>query len=213
MIPLAIILLTYERTDCAVRTVSAIKANLRYPEIAWIVADDGSRGEHLVAVRKAIGTVCTISSSRRSYGGMANWAWEVSKSISPVTLWVEDDWVLDREFDPSHYINLLISNDNIGMVRLGRLPIGLDMYSIGDGKQIYLHVLPTRQYMFSGNPSLRHIRFYEAFGAYPEGLQPDKTETDYDNQIRIKGAHPKILYPVDLGTWGLFGHIGTVRAY
>ena len=210
--PLAIVLLTYERTEYALQTVRGIQENLRYPETHWIVADDGSRQEHIDAVRTAVGAEHRFSTGKRSYGGIANWAWETSRSISPVTLWLEDDWYLDAPFDPSHYIELLMQEGSVGMVRLGRLPIGLDARTVGDGAQMYLHIQPTQQYMFSGNPSLRHIRFYEQFGPYPVGKSPGQTECDYDGQIRARGAHPKILFPIDVGTWGLFGHIGAVKA-
>jgi hypothetical protein len=78
---------------------------------------------------------------------------------------------------------------------------------------MYLHMLPSTPYMFSGNPALRHIRFYEAFGAYPLDLDPGETEVKYDAQIRARGNSPKILYPIDFGAWGAFGHIGEVKSF
>ena len=41
--PIVIVLQTWERTDCALRTIAAARQYLRYPDVRWYVADDGSR--------------------------------------------------------------------------------------------------------------------------------------------------------------------------
>ena len=133
-----------------------------------------------------------------------------------VLAWLEDDWELRRDLDLTPYARLLAQHDDVGMVRLGHLAIDLDCRTVGYDSVHYLSILPTTNYQFSGNPSLRHRRFWEAFGEYPEGLNPGNTEIAYDAQIRNVGLNtnaPRIVWPVDIGGWGVFAHIGEVKSY
>lgn len=205
-----IILLTYQRTEYALRTVRCAKQNLRYDgEIKWIMVDDGSRESHVNAVAEEIGDVA-YRTGRNSYGGNANWAWE--RAQSDVTLWLEDDWELRNPLDITPYVNLLRKHDDIGMVRLGLLPIDLKLYSIGRDGIMYLDVSKESNYAFSGNPHLKHKRFQE-YGLYPEGLNPGQTEIAYDYQIRHGDGFSKIVWPVDVGSWGAWSHIGESKSY
>lgn len=218
-----IVFQTYQRTAYALATIAAIKKYLDYP-VRWLVVDDGSGVSdtspaslvdtaHVDAVCKAIGDdLLYIHSERIGYGALANIAWRESAKHDPITLWLEDDWILQDHFDPSHYIEFLQFEQHIGMVRLARIPIGLHSDIIGDGAEVYLRLKKGSGYYFSGNPSIRHVRFYDVYGNYPEGLQPGDTEVEYDR--RIQGfAGPDIIFPVNVGTWGLFGHIGTEKSY
>lgn len=212
-----IIFQTYKRTEYALRSIAAIKEYLKYP-VRWLVVDDGSDAAHVDAVGAAIGDdLMGIFSKRIGYGALANRAWKESiRQEDSLTMWIEDDWVLDRTFDPTHYINLLETDLSVGMLRLGRIPIGLHSEVVGDGSEVYLRLKRGMGgYYFSGNPSIRHSRFYEAYGDYPVGLHPGDTEVTYDRQIQsVNGiAGPDILIPVNIGTWGLFGHIGAEKSY
>jgi hypothetical protein len=218
--PIVVIFLTYARTDYALRTLRAATDLLAYPNLLWYVADDGSSREHIEAVRAtlaaATGKVVGEHSERLGYGASANRAWHVAHDHADITLWLEDDWVLSRIFNPSYYAQTLLRHDFIGMIRLAHLPVSLrcetmGFYSGGHGA-VYLKMDRSTPYAFSGNPALRHRRAREAWGAYPEGLAPGDTEVAYDGQIRERGG-PCILWPVDIGENGLFGHIGEIKSY
>lgn len=212
---LIIIFQTYARTNYAVATIRAIKQNLKYePGYHWIVADDGSDDAHADAVQREIGiqNILEYRNERIGYGALANWAWEFSNHYGAVTLWLEDDWTLDREFDPTHYVERLNNNAQLGIIRLARWANGLRGEVVGDGAQCYLKLEHT-PYYFSGNPSLRHIRFFHHYGGYPTGLNPGDTELGYDRNIQAAEQGPHVFLPVDIGTWGLFGHIGTEVSY
>lgn len=219
MVDLVVILQTYKRTDYALRTIGAMQQWLLSQEPiswGWLVVDDGSEQAHLDAVTSQIGDdfLLGIYSRREGYGALANRAWRGSAQQGEVTLWLEDDWILQAEgFNLRHYLDLLRTDTAIGMVRLARIPIGLHGQVIGDGKEVHLRLIKGEgQYYFSGNPSLRHYRFYEAYGDYPEGLPPGDTELGYDGKIQgIAG--PDIIIPFDIGTWGCFGHIGAEKSY
>lgn len=217
MQPILIILQTYERTAYALETIRAAKANLRYPlPLKWFVTDDGSRPDHVREIESEIGGESLIGkfSQRVSYGTCGNQAWKfASHNGFGLTLWLEDDWKLRQPLDLALYAAVLEQNQDVGMVRLGRIPPWLDCHTDAYNGAVYLWYQFTTPYAFSGNPSLRHRRFHEAYGDYPEREQPGETERIYEAHVREIKDGPKILAPVDLGTYGAFQHIGDVKSF
>ncbi len=222
MPPIVIVFLTYRRTDYAMRTIRGICDHLRYGgELLWYVADDGSAPEHLTAVHAALDGQRIIGehSEHIGYGAGANRAWHAAHDHADLTLWLEDDWELRTDFDVTPYAKLLSDNGEIGMVRMGYLNVGMEGYLFGHDGRLYWHLQrapdtrgnPTPM-TFTGHPSLRHRRFREAYGAYPEGLNPGQTEMAYAWQFR-QGSGPDIVWPAALGEWGLFHHIGVEKSY
>lgn len=221
--PIVIILQTFKRTDVALRTIAAARANLRYDgPLYWYIADDGSPPAHVDAVWEALSGSWSAFESlkvhghnqRRGYGGNANAAWDAADREAALTLWLEDDWELREPLDLWPYAALLMENEDVGMVRLGYI----DPARLGEpfdrGGLIYHHLerIPpdTSFYAFTGHPSLRHRRYRDAYGPYPEGLKPGDTELAYAYQYRI-GQGPAIVWPAAYPTGGLFAHIGTVK--
>lgn len=224
---LSIVLTTYARTSYATRTIASVLENLIYKdqkangnlEVAWFVVDDGSVQEHQNAIREALvgQRVEYFHSQRRGYGANVNDAWRRSWELSSVSLLLEDDWELRYAWDVTPYVRLLEYNTLVGMVRMGYLPVGLHLTSVGYEGRMYLQVEPDTQYYFSGNPHLKHRRFAEMYGWYPEGRNPGDTELGYDWQCRSKALHqnnmPLIWWPLAIGDRNLFGHIGTEKSY
>lgn len=220
--PIVIILQTYKRTDVALRTIAAACARLAYQgDLHWYVADDGSPAEHVQRVRDELTfqEACVIGhhSERRGYGANCNTAWRMADATSPLTLWLEDDWELTAPLDLTHYADLLIEREEIGMVRLGILNIDIKGRTWGHAGHLYwtLDHIPHHDGtpVFTGHPSLRHVRYRDVYGWYPEGLSPGDTELAYAYQYRIgAAAGPAILWPVDYPAYGLFGHIGIVKS-
>lgn len=211
--PIVIILQTYQRTDYARRTIKEMIANFDYPR-HWYVADDGSPTEHVEAVLAALSGEHVVGwhSEKLGYGGNSNRAWDAAHQHADITLWLEDDWELRRQLNPTRYAELLHHTEGVGMVRLGHLAVGLRAEVSGYDGAHYLTLHKSTQYTFSGNPGLRHRRFLQAYGYYPVGPNPGDTEIAYDAHIRSV-AGPDIVWPVDIGGWGLFGHIGEIKSY
>lgn len=218
--PITIIFQTYARTDYALATIEAAKAQLHYSDLRWYVADDGSSPEHVQAVIEAFwsnGIEVQWHSERTSYGMNTNRAIAAAMEISPLYLPLEDDWILQEPLDLWPYADLLLSTEDIGMVRLGYLNAGLtgQLEALRDGLYWRLDDTGGREasrYAFTGHPSLRHRRYHEAHGLYPEGWQPGDTENLYAAQYQVgKGAD--IVWPAVLGISGPFGHIGAVKSY
>ena len=228
--PIVIILLTYQRTEYALRTVRAANAHLRYDgEMRWYVADDGSHGKHVDDVLSTCfdtlqpyGSGLPSSflgrhSARRGYGGNANDAWRAVDGETPLTFWLEDDWVLESDLDLTPYARLLIERDEIGMVRLGHLNLDVRGRTWGHDGRVYwlLDHAPHHEGtpVFTGHPSLRHRRYRECYGWYPEGRTPGDTELAYAYQFRVGPLEgPGIVWPVGYSQWGQFAHIGEIKS-
>lgn len=216
----AIVLVTYARTNYAVRTAVSVKEKLKYDgKLAWYVGDDGSSKEHFETVLSVLKGVDFIGChsidfvpGKRWPGKSWNRAWVEAMKFSNIVFWLEDDWELRTELDITPYVKLLSERQDVGMIRLGHLAINLNMTSRGYNGIHYLQMWRNMQYGYSGNPHLKHRRFYEAYGPYNEAITPGDTEIDYDNRFRnIKG--PEIYWPVDIGGWGVFSHIGEEQSY
>jgi len=215
--PIIVILQTFRRTDVALRTIAAARQFLRYPDLRWYVADDGSPREHYEAVLEAVGgDLWAAHSERRGYGGNMNAAVEAAHGVSALLFALEDDWELRAPLDLYQYACLLMESEEIGMVRLGTLNLDIRGRSWAHGGRVYwkldkeAHIEGTP--VFTGHPSLRHRRYREAYGEYPVGLTPGDTELAYAWQFRMgPQAAPGIVWPADYPASGLFGHIGSVK--
>lgn len=216
--PIVIILQTWERTDCAVRTIRAARRNLVYPDLRWYVADDGSRSEHVDTVLSELETSNLIGwhSERRGYGANMNVAVQAAHDVSALILALEDDWELRQPLDLYAYAALLMETAEVGMVRLGVLNLDMRGRSWAHGGQVYWkldrepHLEGTP--VFTGHPSLRHRRYREVYGGYPEGLSPGDTELAYAYQFRWAPQDaPGIVWPADYPAAGYFGHIGSIK--
>lgn len=222
--PINVVLLTYgngdERTEYAVRTAEAMVKHLAYPELAFYIADDGSNQRHLDSVLKCfegqpVSGWHTIPGG--TYGANVNKAYAAVKDISKLTMWIEDDWVLRDRLDLYPYAALLMEQESIGMVRLGYLNLNMSGKVFGHSGRLYWRLdRDADDYVFTGHPSVRHNRFFDAYGNYQEGLNPGLTELSYGLQYR-RGSGPDIVWPVglvdDREMWGPFDHVGEKQSY
>jgi hypothetical protein len=217
--PIVVILQTWERTSYALRTIDAALAYLRYPNLLWYIADDGSRPDHYDDVHDALvstGRLIGGHSERAGYGANANHAWRVARDVSRLTFFLEDDWELRQPLDLYPYAALLMERPEVGMVRLGVLNLDVRGRTWGHDGRVYwtLDREPHHEGtpVFTGHPSLRHTRYWEAHGDYPENLGPGDTELAYAYHYRMTVPEaPAIVWPADYPAAGLFGHIGSVK--
>lgn len=214
---LVVCLLTYQRTDYAVRTIRSTCEKLRHDgPISWYVADDGSAPTHVgrvMAQLEAHGADILGMHSQR-LGPGANWNRAIAKALeaADVLVWLEDDWELTRELDVTPYLQLLAERPDVGMVRLGYLAVGLALTSVGHAGRHYLQMERSTQYAYSGNPAVRHRRFHDSYGDYPTDRNPGECEIALDAVFRSKSG-PTIWWPVDLGGWSVWGHVGQQQSY
>lgn len=236
---LAIILLTYQRTEYAIRTIQGIIHHLDYPNRGWYIADDGSSDYHTEAILDLLNFHKEYIIGHHSHrfspccGKGWNFAIKSALEYSDYMLIMEDDWVLSGNFDmnpdnhpgqfninpyicggkfnPAPYIEMLGQREDVGMVRLGGIAVGNNVELIGHNGHHYIKYHRDRQYAYSGNPHIRHKRFIEAYGLYSEAeLNPGELELEFDGRFRTTDG-PDIWRPYDIPGWGIFHHVGEAR--
>lgn len=222
---IAICLFTYNRFDYARRTVAAIRHHFKYDNYAYFIGDAGSDPDELARFMGLFDDLeeRVMYSHSGPYGAGQNWNMAINAALEKTDFFVrlEDDWELLADFDPTAHVEILQQDADIGLIRWGNLPIELSLETQGRHGHMFLQVLPTRNYFYSGNPHLTHRRFWDYYGQYPEGLEPGWTEVGYDEIVRSKAMpdyehlrpYPKILLTPTAWGNGLFGHIGTVKSF
>lgn len=205
------LLITYKRTDLAIRTIEGVRKHLGWANIGWHLADDGSGEEHLNKLREAIGPTYAVTVSdaaRKGVGHSMNLGMEACLKRADYILWLEDDWELVQPFDLTPCVKLLEERQDIGMVRLAYISPGIEAQLVSGAGRLWwkLHKGPT--YTFTGHASLRHRRFCEAYGPYPSGLTPGETELAMCGKFNNSDG-PAVALPAWTGEWGPFHHIGS----
>lgn len=224
--PLSICLVTYKRTEMAVKTIRSTIENLDYPKElrSWFVYDDGSAPEHNQAIREALKDEQVkhyISERMRPAGkedtydcGMGwNKILGLAHQNSDFVLWIEDDWNLDEKLDLKPFIKLLTENEDVGIVSFRILSVGADVHTVGYDGIHYLQYARTTQYAYSGNPHLRHARFALSYGWFMEDCNPGDVELKQDDRYRLATEGPKIWRPLNISLWGAWKHEGTEKSW
>ena len=219
--PITIILITAgttpERTEYAVRTIRAAKRYLVYnPGLQWFIADDGSKPDHIDAIRNEISDCYAVGlwSEHNSYGRSCNEAIHKTRECGELMFFLEDDWELLYPLDLWPYADLLHEDTSVGMVRLGYLNAGVKGETFGHLGSLYWRLSCESPYIFTGHPSLRHMRFHDHAGEYTERLQPGETELAMAWKYKTSpDPRPSIVWPCMMGQNGYFAHIGSVQSY
>lgn len=211
--PIWILMTTYRRTEIAIKTIQAVKQNFIWPNIGWIITDDGTGNDHLQRLVEEIGysyAIHTYNGQRRGVGHNMNWGlrkiWEMGAEL---TLMLEDDWECHKPFDPSPSVKLLMNNSDAGMVRYGYMSAGLSGEVVSKEDSLWLRFHRNMYtYIYSGHASLRHRRLHEKVGMFSEGLRPGENELDFCAKYNATSNAPDIYWPLDYGHIGPFVHIG-----
>lgn len=220
--PLTVILLTYKRTDYALRVTHAAGKHLFYPEWGWYISDDGSSSEHHDWVLKSCEAtdrpLLGHHNEAVSYGAGANAALSTAFNVGQLVLMLEDDWELTQSLDIWKWAALLMERPDIGMVRMGYLNNGLSGTLIEHKGNLYWNLDDTESkhhsiMAFAGHPAIIHRRYFDSYGLYPEKWQPGETELRMAWQFAAQPVGPSIVWPAELGSAGPWAHVGGVQSY
>lgn len=221
-IPVTVIITTYDSGDntrfpLLYTTIQALKDKMNYPNLYWIITDDGSpkHDEMVQKVTEMLGIerVTFFNTERKGVGYAKNNALEEAFKRSPMVFLLEDDWELKEPFDLLTHVQLMLDNPDIGMIRFGFL--GGDLIGrytdYGDFKTYWTLQPASGFYVYSGQVSLRNKLFYDRVGYHTVGLQAGQEEEDMCWRYNSLENPPKILWPAQYGTVlnaGLFKNIG-----
>ena len=229
---IAIGLVTYKRTELALRTIYSTCRNLLYPKEKrwWYIGDDGSPGDHLGRILHTLSVhgenVLGFHSERIRHPGQeethnAGLGWNrtlgICHQFSDFVLFLEDDWDLDEPLDLKPHIQMLHENERVGICSFRILSTDADVFTQGYNGRMYLQYERRTQYAFSGNPYLRHARYTNKYGWFAEDRNPGLMELDQDDRYRTAQGgdeeYPRIWRPADISVWGAWKHIGTEKSW
>lgn len=177
------------RERVAEDVVATWERHLSYDgEIRLHVADDGSDEEHFEKFWAFTERWRDSSSSqqRRGVGASLNHALRAAFAVSPLALYLIDDWKALADFDLTPWADLLINDDvppaRTGMVRFSPPHPGLTgvvtAFPSGWGLRLDRH-----NFAFATRPALYHQRMIDRYGWFDEGVNAFVVEDRYNNQF------------------------------
>ena len=212
--PVTVLLVTYNRPAEIRRTLTALQTHLRYPGLlTWHLADDHSPDAYIPALLQDFPHLhFTVSDGAR--GG---WGHNVNLALRACPhdyiFLCEDDYVCRRDLDLGRGVALLGADETMGAVRYdGLAGHALDLLlreaQTPLGSISHLRVLKSSPHLnvYSNRPHLRHVRFHQLYGYYPEGKRLGTTEEMYAHIV--KGTAGPDVVALDDGIAPAFDHIG-----
>jgi len=214
------------RTEYAVRTVRSTIEHLQYPKhlVSWYIADDGSPKDHMVAILDALHGQQLLgyhserirrSGDENTYFCGVGWnrGYGIGHQNSDYVLFLEDDWEMEADLDPTPHIKLLDEREDVGMITYRILSVDAGLYTVGHDDTVYLMYLRGHQYAYCGHPAIRHARFVKSYGYFHEQLNPGDIELEMGARYTGNPDGPNIWRPATLDQWGAWHHIGTDKTW
>lgn len=202
--PISVMMTTHNRTNVACATIDAVVKNLKYKNINWIISDDRSDEGHIEKLLRRFKDngitdvkVCKTDSDRWGLGAAMNNGLRKAFEYSPIVLTMEDDWILQKELNPSYYIGILSQIKDISAIRLATL-INAKSRKLETIKGMcFVYPEDRMDSVFNNQVALRHKRIYDDLGFYSENCSPDESERDMINRFNrfMKAHHNCVLFP------------------
>lgn len=211
---ISVLIATYERWELLKECLAHLESNLRYAgEIRYVLADDGDTDKTSYNIDswfddeirrwEVIG-----GSERLGLGGNVNRA--LKQLQTDIVLQLQDDYFLRKPLELTPHVERLLLDPTAGWIRL-RLLNGQRFTATVEDRYWRVNWFSEEGYICSDQPHLKHMRFHQAFGYYPEGLKVADTENEWcwrvREEAREKGG-PGVLVPTFVDIDNLWTHEG-----
>lgn len=211
----AVLIVTYDRPEEIRLTIRSLREGLVYSgHLHWHLADDASPAGYLEGIEADFPDLNFTSTvtQRKGWGTNVNTAFAFLQKFEYVYL-NEDDYMLCHDLYLNKGIALLKEKENIGLVRYDGI-VGHDLNLELRETRSCLNYLRVRKdspalNIYSNRPHLRHRRFTEAYGRYPEGWSLGRTEQAYAHGVKQHPGPDVALFPD--GLLRAFLHLGRTR--
>lgn len=219
----SILIPTYNRTQIVADTVSRLAQMLVYPGALtfWLGVDNDKEDAAQVKsyVEKFSGaTVNALNGPRRTnkringyLGANLNMLLKASTKDN-ILMQMDDDHRLLRKLDICEHVEKLVTDATCGWIRL--MGVGFHNYcGCLEGRYWRVKWDSAELYIPSNRPHIKHRRFHNHYGLYPEGLKLGETEERFCHQCKdialSTKTGPSVLVPLDVMTESSWDHIGT----
>lgn len=206
--PLAVLIVTYQRAPILAQTLEGVRAHVRYDgPLHLVIADDGSTdGTHQLA--RDCGAHLVVS-DRAGLGANTNAGLRAALALADLVLQLQDDMLPLSPLDLSPHAAWLLEHPGDGFIRLWG--VGGHRYTATlDDRYWRISWQSDELYIASDRPHLKHRRFHDAAGFYPEGLPTAATEEVWCHQAKDAGqaGAPAVIVPHAFDTERNFEHLG-----
>lgn len=235
--PVTILINTYSRLSELIATVDGLKRQIIYPadKLEWVIADDCSPDNYLAQLRACKvfdGLNVRFISTPVNSGVGASMNWGFRHVDTDYVFYTQDDLYPTQPLDLRKSVALMEAQPNIGILRyraLGSdqlyiyrqhemdlsewLPFPIAGETAMAGKCVYLIIDKDSQslYIYSDNPQLRRMSWFDTYGWHYEGLKLGAQEDAYCHRVKaIMNKYPDALWVCCLPEWvnSHYAHIG-----
>jgi len=191
------------RLTTAEMAVCSWAENLRYDGRIFLhIADDGS---HDLDSFEVLGEIWNkdwllTQQDRCGVGASLNAGFTRAFERSLLAFYIVDDWELKQPLDISPWVQLLLTNESIGVVRLGIAHpdlTGVVRHCPETGE--YYLLLDRHHYAFAHRPALYHKRFIDAYGPFEENVNAFECEREYNERFAAQAVYTAEKGAVEIG--------------
>lgn len=185
---LAVNIVTYNRVETLRDTLARLSRHLWYEGARHVfVADDGSDDGTQAMLREEYPDVVLVQSSRAGLGANTNAGLRACLGAADYVLQFQDDMQLLVTLDLHPHIEKLRDDPTCGFIRLWG--VGGHRYKGNlEGNYWRIHWDSDELYIPSDRPHVKHRRFHEHFGFYPEGRLTAETEDAWCHQCKNRAG-------------------------
>lgn len=214
---ISILITTFNRRNILHDCLDALQGCLYLTEdqTYWVVADDGSDDGTEEMLAECYPDVHYFRQERKGLGACENLGLREAFNQSDVVLQLQDDMILNCSLDLGPAIKKLREDPQAGWVKIGAYNDHQYLGSLHGAYWVVSWYSPT-QYIVSDKPHLKHKRFHDLYGYYPENLKIADTENFWVAYCRDKAQRHETrgeIYPLDvlIPTWipeNCWNHVG-----
>lgn len=208
---LALNIVTYNRRDMLYETVRRLHEHVAYSgPMHYIIADDGSDDGTQEMVRGMFPHARIVQSQRVGLGANTNAGLRAALTVADVVYQSQDDLWLLATLDLDAHVQRLLTDPTCGFIRLWGVA-GHHYEAKLEGSYWRLMWHSDELYIPSDRPHVKHRRFHEHFGFYPEGLATGHTEEAWCHQAKgragLEGRQLDVFVPHSTETEKNFEHM------
>lgn len=215
-----VLIVTFDRPKEIRRTLYAFLENVHYNRelLLFHLADDASPGNYIGDIMAEFPYLRWSHTRTERQGWGANVNTALKAIHTNMIFLMEDDYVAMGKVNLMAGVKLLQVNDKIGLVRYDgiaghNLTTHWREYKDDTGRIDYGIIDRGSPHLncYSNRPHLRHKRFTEYYGYYPENKPLGWTEEAFAHHVKKAPEEAPHLAILDSGVPRLFDHIGKSR--
>lgn len=202
--PISVLIPTYNRAQILRGTISLLQKNLHYSgKITYYIGIDGNAGTGKMLAGHS--DIVSIIGPNNGLGANLNRL--VQSTKDDLLFQLDDDHHLLTPIDLDAHVRQLEFDNNAGWIRL--MGVAYHNYIAKlKGDYWYIYWESPELYIPSNRPHLKHRRFHDHYGLYPEGVKLGESEEGFCEQCKEKAKEDgkiKVLVPVNDIKWN---HVG-----